>query len=128
MARRGENIIGMIQLISSNTDWEVKSLAVLEHERSRGIGTALMSAALGQAFSSSARRVLVSTATADIGNLRFYQRLGFRMERIERDVFTPEHGYPGLIVDGIPMRDRVWFSLDRVEYFSAARAEVRELL
>ena len=34
------------------------------------------------------------------------------MLRIERDAFTAADGYPdGLIVDGIPLRDRVWLSL-----------------
>ena len=66
-----------------------------------------------------AGRVLVATAAADIGNLRFYQRQGFRMRAIERDAFTPATGYPsGLLIDGIELRDRVW--LDR-----AVQAEVR---
>jgi RimJ/RimL family protein N-acetyltransferase len=57
--------------------------------------------------------VVVATATADIDNLRFYQRLGFRMERIERDAFSAERGYRGdLKVHGIRVRDRVWFSLN----------------
>jgi len=56
--------------------------------------------------------LLVATAAADIGNLRFYQRMGFRMLRIERDAFTAADGYPaGLAVDGIPLRDRVWLTL-----------------
>jgi hypothetical protein len=60
-----------------------------------------------------AGRVLVATAAADIGNLRFYQRQGFRMRSVERDAFTPATGYPpGLLIDGIELRDRVW--LDRV--------------
>jgi hypothetical protein len=29
-----------------------------------------------------------ATAAADTGNLRFYQRQGFRMRSIERDAFT----------------------------------------
>src|SRR6185312_13119645 len=54
----------------------------------------------------------VATATADIGNLRFYQRVGFRMRTIERDAFTRIAGYPAeLIVDGIPLRDRAWLDL-----------------
>ena len=54
----------------------------------------------------------VATAAADIGNLRFYQRLGFRLRSVERDAFTPAAGYePGLLIDGIELRDRVW--LDR---------------
>jgi hypothetical protein len=56
--------------------------------------------------------ILVATAAADIGNLRFYQRQGFRMRSVERDAFTPATGYPaGLLIDGIELRDRVW--LDR---------------
>jgi hypothetical protein len=55
--------------------------------------------------------MLVATATADIGNLRFYQRQGFRMRAIERDAFTVATGYHDEVIDGIPVRDRVW--LDR---------------
>jgi hypothetical protein len=55
------------------------------------------------------RRITVSTAAADTGNLRFYQRQGFRMLRIDRDVFGPDAGYAeGIVIDGIPLRDRVW--------------------
>ena len=54
----------------------------------------------------------VATGAADTGNLRFYQRLGFRMRSIERDAFTPANGYPpGLEIDGIELRDRVWLDL-----------------
>ena len=34
------------------------------------------------------------------------------MDRIERDVFTLARGYADLRVDGIPVRDQVWFSID----------------
>jgi hypothetical protein len=34
------------------------------------------------------------------------------MERVERDAFSAGRGYPRLEVDGIPVRDRVWFSID----------------
>jgi hypothetical protein len=65
--------------------------------------------------------VLVATAAADIGNLRFYQRQGFRMRSVERDAFTPATGYPpGLLIDGIELRDRVW--LDRVVLASVLEA------
>ena len=41
-----------------------------------------------------------------------YQRCGFRLSTIERNAFTPEAGYPDqIVIDGIPLRDRVW--LDR---------------
>jgi ribosomal protein S18 acetylase RimI-like enzyme len=112
VARRGEQLLGLVQSIATGQDWEIKSVAVLESEQGCGIGTSLIRAALKVAWSSGAGRVLLATATADIQNLRFYQRLGFRMDRVERDVFSVERGYPSLEVDGIPLRDRVWLSID----------------
>ena len=56
--------------------------------------------------------MVVATAAADTGDLRFYQRNEFRLLRVERDAFTVEDGYPdGLTIDGIPLRDRIWLSL-----------------
>jgi GNAT superfamily N-acetyltransferase len=113
VARRAHRIIGHVQVISAGSDWEIKSLAVIETERGRGVGAALVRAALDRALAGGASRVLVATATADIVNLRFYQRLGFRMDRVERDAFTVDRGYPLLLkVDDIPVRDKVWFSID----------------
>jgi GNAT superfamily N-acetyltransferase len=111
VARRGQRIIGHVQLISGS-GWEIKSLAVIEMEQGRGVGAALVRAALDRALSAGASRVLVATATADIDNLRFYQRLGFRMDRVERDAFNVDRGYTLLTVDDIPVRDKVWFSID----------------
>jgi ribosomal protein S18 acetylase RimI-like enzyme len=116
VARRAREIIGHVQLIASGTAWEIKSVAVIEQYRSQGIGSALLRAALERAFSAGAVRILVATATADIDNLRFYQRFGFRMERVERDAFSADRGYPVLEVDKIPVRDRVWFSISADEH------------
>ena len=58
------------------------------------------------------RAILAPSCFTNLPALRFYQRLGFRLLRVERDAFTPAHGYPGgLRIDGIPLRDRVWLSL-----------------
>jgi GNAT superfamily N-acetyltransferase len=109
---RGE-IVAHLQLIESGTEGEVelRSLAVAADRQRQGIGRALVARAVDECRADGARTLLVATAAADIGNLRFYQRLGFRMRRIERDAFTAAEGYPeGLTVDGIPLRDRVWLS------------------
>ena len=113
VARHEQRIAGHVQLIAGGPEWEIKSLAVMDCVRGRGIGAALVQAALNRAFSAGASTVVVGTASADIDNLRFYQRLGFRMDRIERDAFRAERGYPNVEVDGIPVRDRVWFSIAR---------------
>jgi len=111
VARLAQDIVGHVQLIAAGPTWEIKSLAVMDQQQRQGIGAALVRAALDRAFAAGASRVVVATAAADIANLRFYQRLGFRMDRIERDVFTTARGYPSQEVDGIPIRDQVWFSI-----------------
>ena len=115
VARDGDEIVGHVQLVPTGDDRvvEIKNMAVLDARQGTGIGRTLVEHALDDARRQGATRVLVATATSDVGNLRFYQRLGFRMLSIERDVFTPAEGYPdGLEVDGIPLRDRVWFDQD----------------
>ena len=112
VARHRGEIVGHVQLISSANKWEIRSIAVLAPLRRYGIGTRLVNAALEHASSNGCIEVVVGTATADIDNLAFYQRLGFRMDRIERDAFTPDRGYPTLESHGIRVRDRVWLSQD----------------
>jgi lactoylglutathione lyase len=114
---RGE-IAGHLQLLPETRDGstEIKSLAVQERFRRRGIGRRLVEHALAVCRDEGARVVTVSTAMADIDNLRFYQRRGFRAASIEPDAFTPQTGYPpAAAVNGIPIRDavRFEFALDR---------------
>ena len=91
---------------------EVKNMAVREDRQGRGVGRRLMQAALTLLAAEGVTTVRVATAAADIGNLRFYQRQGFRMRSIERDAFTDLAGYPpGSEVGGIALRDRVWLDL-----------------
>jgi ribosomal protein S18 acetylase RimI-like enzyme len=103
-----DEIVGHLQM----TEAEIKNMAVLPAHQGRGVGRALVGAALASAREAGRSELVVATAAADTGNLRFYQRLGFRLRSIERDAFTAATGYePGLAIDGIELRDRVW--LDR---------------
>lgn len=110
VARVGGEIVGHAQVTDpgERDTLELKSLAVRAARQRQGIGERLVAATLPLAGSRGALRMLVATAAADTGNLRFYQRQGFRLWRIERDAFGPHTGYPaGVTVDGIPLRDRV---------------------
>jgi GNAT superfamily N-acetyltransferase len=114
VAVEGGEPVGHLQLTDTDdpATAELKNMAVLDSHQRRGVGSALVAAAVDLVRDEGRSRLVVATAAADIGNLRFYQRLGFRMLSIERDAFTPQTGYAeDLEVDGIPLRDRVW--LDR---------------
>ena len=88
-------------------------MAVVAAHQGRGVGRALVEPRSTLARGEGRATLVVATAAADIGNLRFYQRFGFRMRSVERDAFTPATGYPaGSTIDGIPLRDRVWLDLE----------------
>jgi GNAT superfamily N-acetyltransferase len=110
----GNEIIGYLQIIETDdaSVFEIKSMAVVELRQGEGIGRTLVEAAVLRCCECNGHRLIVSTATADIGNLRFYQRQGFRMYRIVQDAFHLAAGYAeGTLVDGIPLRDQVFLEL-----------------
>jgi ribosomal protein S18 acetylase RimI-like enzyme len=113
VALDGEAVVGHLQLTERGpAEAEVKNMAVDPAHQRRGIGRELMAAAIALARDDGRSTLAVATAAADSGNLRFYQRLGFRLRSIERDAFTTATGYePGLMIDGIELRDRVWLDL-----------------
>jgi ribosomal protein S18 acetylase RimI-like enzyme len=114
IALEGGDTVGHVQITETPRAWEleIKNIAVDSALQRRGIGRALIEAAAAIARNEKRSRIVVATGAADIGNLRFYQRLGFRMCAIERDAFSTTAGYEaGLAIDGIEVRDRVW--LDR---------------
>jgi GNAT superfamily N-acetyltransferase/catechol 2,3-dioxygenase-like lactoylglutathione lyase family enzyme len=111
VATLGREIVGHLQLTPRPrpAELEIKNMAVLPSHQRRGIGRMLLERATEVAREEGRSRLFVATATADVGNLRFYQRAGFRFASIDRDAFTPAHGYPrGLVSDGIALCDRVW--------------------
>jgi ribosomal protein S18 acetylase RimI-like enzyme len=107
-------IVGHLQLIATGESGvlEIKNVAVSEDHQGRGIGRSLVERAVEVSRAEGATALTVITAMADIGNLRFYQRCGFRATAIDSDAFTPETGYPAdLTADGIPVRDAIRFSM-----------------
>jgi GNAT superfamily N-acetyltransferase len=115
LARRDGEPVGHLQLVPTDRagEIELKNMAVVAELRGTGVGSALVATALARCRADRATRIVVATAAADVDNLRFYQRRGFRFTSVERDAFGPATGYPEpILVDGIPLRDRVWLAQD----------------
>lgn len=92
---------------------ELKAVAVDTAQQNRGIGRRLLAAVLEDLRKRGVRRAIVGTANAGIGQLAYYQKAGFRLQRIERDFFSPARGYPAVMEDnGIRLRDMVWMDLE----------------
>jgi GNAT superfamily N-acetyltransferase len=114
VAVAGTRVLGHLQLVDTAQPMgaEIRNMAVHQELQGRGVGALLVRAAVELLTAESVTSLAVATAAADVGNLRFYQRQGFRMRSVERNAFGPANGYPpGIVVDGIVLRDRVW--LDR---------------
>jgi predicted N-acetyltransferase YhbS len=114
VARVDGQIAGHLLLVDTAAgEAELKSMAVRTDLQGGGIGAALIQAARALLTNAGVQVLHVSTAAASAGNLRFYQRQGFRMLAIERDAFTAATGYPpGIMVEGITLRDRVWLDME----------------
>jgi GNAT superfamily N-acetyltransferase len=115
VAVHGSEMLGHLQLVPTarSGEIELKNMAVMPEERGAGVGRTLVASALRESAEEGWSRMLVATGAADVGNLRFYQRVGFRLLCVERDAFTPATGYPNpIVIDGSPLRDRVWLSQD----------------
>jgi ribosomal protein S18 acetylase RimI-like enzyme len=114
VAIAGDRVVGHLQLIEAAAAdaSEIKNMAVAASHRGRGIGHALIQAAIDLTRARGRAMLVVATAAADVGNVRFYQRAGFRMRSIERDAFSPATGYATeTLIDGVELRDRVWLDL-----------------
>ena len=100
VARDGPEVIGHLQLIPGERagEAEVKSLAVRPVRQGEGVGQMLVNHAVAVCRDESISTVCLSTSPADARVLHFYQRLGFRLVRVVRDVFTPEAGSDGATV------------------------------
>jgi GNAT superfamily N-acetyltransferase len=112
VARLTGEVVGHLQLVDTEKagEIELKNMAVAAHARGTGVGRALVDRAVNELRAGGHARLVVATAAADVGNLRFYQRCGFRFSRIEPNAFVAETGYDDVMIDGIPLRDRVWFA------------------
>jgi ribosomal protein S18 acetylase RimI-like enzyme len=114
VAVAGDRVVGHLQLVETDDPQhgEIKNMAVDPSFRGRGIGRALIDAAIDLARAQQRSMLVVATAAAGIDTLRFYQRTGFRLRSVERDAFTAAEGYPpDTRLHGIELRDRVWLDL-----------------
>lgn len=92
---------------------ELQELAIVPERQGQGLGRRLVDWLVAEAQRRSNRRMLVGTANSSIGNIAFYQRIGFRIDHVRRDYFR--YYREPVYENGIQIRDMLVFSreLDR---------------
>ena len=89
-------------------------VAICSLRERRGVGSALIATVSAAASRAGARRLWLVTTNDNLGALRFYQRVGFRLVAVHLDAVTRSRALkpaiPALGHDDIPIRDELELS------------------
>lgn len=104
VARKEAVAVGSLLAVGRGSTLEIMNLAVLPDYQRQGIASALVTQLIQQ-VGASYQTLLVGTGDADLGNLHFYLRNGFRIDHVRKDFFKQ---YAQLIeVGGVVLQDMV---------------------
>ncbi|MEP3048265.1 MAG: GNAT family N-acetyltransferase [Roseibium sp.] len=106
-------LVGLVTLIKRENEWEILTLDSIN--RWGGVGSLLLDAVVNEIKSTGINRLTVRTSNDNLDAFRFYQRRGFRLERIGQGVIDRERELkPGIPLRGdygIEIHDEVLFAL-----------------
>lgn len=91
---------------NSDTELEIKNMAVIEDFRSRGIGSILIDKAKEIALRNGCEILTVGTSDTGFQQIRFYEKNGFVKKGIRKDFFIENYPSP-IFENGLQMRDMV---------------------
>lgn len=101
-----ENIAVMALYKKSNSELEIKNIAVIESYRSKGIGGILMDKAKEIAKENHYKTLTVGTSDTGFQQIRFYEKNGFIKNGILKDFFIENYPVP-IYENGLQMRDMI---------------------
>jgi len=111
-ARDASDLVGLVTLIKRESEWEILTLDSLN--RWDGVGSRLLHAVVEEAKANHIRRLTVRLSNDNLDAFRFYQRRGFRFERIGQGVIDAEREQkPGIPLTGdygIEIHDEIFFA------------------
>ena len=107
-------LVGVLTYVPG--DGAVEALTVHAVGQGRGIGTALLAGLRERARANGWRRIWLITTNDNVDALRFYQRRGFRLVRVDagavdRSRATLKPSIPAIGDHGIPIRDELELEL-----------------
>lgn len=108
VATAGQRKVGLLTYKIAGYDCEIVSLDSLQP--CKGIGTSLVNAVKAKALESKCKRLWLVTTNDNMNSLRFYQKRGFVLVKINRNAidFARNLKHVSLTgADGIPLRDEI---------------------
>lgn len=113
VALEGEQIIGaclVLPLSGSSIQAEIMNVSVEPTHQKRGIGSQLLRTVIDELKAQSYEKLVLGTGTFGY-QLTYYQRLGFRVEGVEKDHFLLHYPDP-IWENGIQHKDMLRLSLE----------------
>lgn len=110
--RHRSEVLGVFALYKiSETEIEIKNIAVLESLQRRGIGTHLLNEIKRIAIAGKYESIIVGTPDSSVGQIRFYEKNGFTKYHTRKDFFIKNYSKP-IIENGVMLRDMVLLRLE----------------
>lgn len=113
IAEEGDEWTGEITYTFADGDCEIVSLDSL-HE-GQGVGTNLINTVADEALKQNCKRIWIITTNDNLRALGFYQHLGFRLVKINRDAVNESRkikpSIPLIGMNNIPLRDEIELEL-----------------
>jgi aminoglycoside 6'-N-acetyltransferase I len=105
-------VIGAMVLnkVDSTTN-EIKNIAIKVSELGRGHGKALLKFAEEISRELGHKKLIVGTGNSSIGQLALYQKVGFELDRIEKNFFLKNYAEP-IFENGIQCKHLVVLAKD----------------
>ncbi|NMP24831.1 GNAT family N-acetyltransferase [Sulfobacillus sp. DSM 109850] len=111
-AFQGDKVLGVLVWLDTRPGTrEIVNLAVRPEEQNKGIGRALLEAALREAREANVLSIELGTGNSSIGQLALYQKCGFRIVGVDPDFFLRHYSEP-IFENGIRCRDMVRLRCD----------------
>lgn len=102
--QEGQPVIALLFVPVDATTVELKNLAVIPSMRRKKIATQALQYFMQQ-LSDRYATMIVGTGDADLGNIHFYLKNGFRFDHVNKNFFLD---YPApIVVDGVALQDMV---------------------
>ncbi|MBK1895175.1 GNAT family N-acetyltransferase [Chryseobacterium paridis] len=99
--------IGVIALHkNTDTELEIKNMAIIDRYRNKGLGSILINKAKEMAKENHYSSLLVGTSDTGFQQIRFYEKNGFIKKEIRKDFFIKNYPAP-VFENGLQMKDMI---------------------
>ncbi|MGV0107067.1 GNAT family N-acetyltransferase [Nostoc sp. DSM 114167] len=119
-----EHLVGAATMKWRSDPCEIMELGIAPEFQRQGLGKEFVAWLIQEAKQRGKKQMLVGTSNSSLGNIAFYQKCGFRMDRVRHDYFwyLPQPSYE----NSIQIQDMLVFRLDLVPCSTRKKNKLKE--